>query len=268
MSSVMPTATVDLSGLQQAIPLIVAGSRRTLMEQCVTSLAYIVKNTQEVTPAASLSRIDSQLGATSTPILASRGKNKGQPLKSGKSDVSVLSNSVASKIVLARMSPNSKYSKMTGNRWPVARPDFHGRTDSSSAFWGYVKGVAERMVKARHSSTHFLQAGWNPALRQLFSNSFFRGSKKGSSGTENQLNSLPSDKFGGTALQTSLSDKFSVSAYNSIGENGNSVLGRKHRDALLKFGLPALEKGIARELSSINAKLEERAARELSKIKV
>jgi hypothetical protein len=73
------------------------------------------------------------------------------------------------RIVLARMHPNSKFSMMTGNRWGIpadAVPDFNrgrGRgsgTDSQALFWAWVKQVAERMVKARHSSKGFLKRTW------------------------------------------------------------------------------------------------------------
>lgn len=33
-------------------------------------------------------------------------------------------------------------------------------TDSAAMFWGWVKQVAERMIRARHSSTGFLKKSW------------------------------------------------------------------------------------------------------------
>lgn len=110
---------------------------------------------------------------TSTPKVSTRGPRKGQPLKSGAADIEVPDMNMAMKIVIARMNPQSKYSLSTGNRWPVATPGgggwhpmirgfarAYGAENAFAMAVDAIRPIAERMVKARHSSTGFLKKSW------------------------------------------------------------------------------------------------------------
>ena len=118
----------------------------------------------------SQSTIDSDMQVTVTPIVSAGSK--------GQTNItSNVEKTRAMMIVVARMHPNSKYSMETGNRWPVAipmsglgvsrgsgfgpfMPSPLDRMAAKLNFWNFVEQVAERMVKARHSSTGFLKKSW------------------------------------------------------------------------------------------------------------
>jgi hypothetical protein len=40
--------------------------------------------------------------------------------------------------------------------------------EGEAAFWDKIEEVAKRMVKSRHSSTHFFQASWTAVIKKLF----------------------------------------------------------------------------------------------------
>jgi hypothetical protein len=143
--------------------------------RCINSTAYhVIKDVVESNggfPVVSQGTIDSDMQVTSTPKVSTRGPRKGQALASGAADVEVPDMSVAMKIVIARMNPASKYSLSTGNRWPVATQGgwhamirgFAKAYGSQNAFamaMDVIRPIAERMVKARHSSTGFLKKSW------------------------------------------------------------------------------------------------------------
>ena len=122
-------------------------------------------------PVVSQSTIDSDMQVTSTPILSTRGSRKGLPLKDGSTELEVPDMSAAMKIVIARMNPQSKYSLSTGNRWPVAtQGGWHAMISGFGKAYGVenafamaldaIRPIAERMVRARHSSPGFLKHSW------------------------------------------------------------------------------------------------------------
>lgn len=174
------TCKVDTSNLMRAQMVLLRHSKRS-PARCINSTAYhVIKDVVESDggfPVVSQSTIDSDMEVTTTPKLATKGPRKGLPIKSGASDVEVPDMSAAMKIVIARMNPQSKYSLSTGNRWPVSSPggwhafikqfsmpkDYRHGIPNGSAFalaLGAIRPIAERMVKARHSSTGFLKQAW------------------------------------------------------------------------------------------------------------
>ena len=203
------------------------------------TVLHVIRKAQELSPVVRQGRIDTDMQVTVTPILSLKGKRKGLPLKDGSKNIEVLSHSRAAMIVVSRMHPNSKYSKLTGNRWPVAMPDFHGRRDGGAAFWGYVKETAERMVRARHSSTGFLKHSWAAIIQKLLPLVKDGGGKGEISNQKSVLlsgNVFPA--VGGSSVAV-------CRVENTIGLlNKNSVLGNKYNQAaVVKLG-PVLQDAI------------------------
>jgi hypothetical protein len=167
------TCTVDTSNLMRANMLLMRHSRRS-PARCINSTAYhVIKDVVDANggfPVVAQSTIDTDMHVTVTPVVSAGSRG----------EVNITGNvekTRAMMIVVARMHPNSKYSMMTGNRWPLAFPDSQGitfvggqigprspspleRMANKINFWNYVEQVAERMVKARHSSTGFLKKSW------------------------------------------------------------------------------------------------------------
>lgn len=163
------TCNVDVSNLMRAQVILMRHSSRT-PARCLNSTAYhVIKDVVEAGsgfPVVAQGTIDADMEVTVTPKIAMSGKRKGLPYKNGATDIEVPDMSAAMLIVMARMNPDSKYSRMTGNRWPVPRiriKDFartYGDANAMQMFFEVIRPIAERMVRARHSSTGFLKKSW------------------------------------------------------------------------------------------------------------
>lgn len=262
----MITMTVDISNLAAAIPRILAFGRRTMQDQCVTSVTFIALRAQKLTPAATVGRIDSDLEVDVSPVLSTRGKRKGLPLKSGKKTVAVKAGvrvPIGVLIVMARTNPNSKYSRLTGNRWPIlGMPSGPG---SGPARGQFIAAQLQRMTMARHSSTNFLQTGWTPAIRAGLASEFYRynsafGSRRDARLTPNSMNKIAPDQLG-TLIVAMTGDSVVVTATNDVGEpvgKSNATLAEKHRKALIEYGGPALQQAVDEEAGGIAAEVDRR----------
>lgn len=273
MANVELTASVDTSGLRKAIPEIVAFGRRTMLEQCVTSAAYICRNAMELTPATPLSRINADMQATLSPAVnkngsLSRNKRKQQAV------VNLPDRSAADMIVIARMHPQSKFNQITGGRWKLERPAFsaakftraYGESGGAMAkeqFWNWVREKAVRMVKSRRSSANYLKSGWKAAIRKLFAHPDFKGKQRRGNykSLVNPLNTLNND-MGDIDVRRTL-DEVNVMASNDVGlayGQSNPILAEKHRAALIRHGLPAAQTACLMEEQSIKGEVERRLA--------
>lgn len=168
------TCTTDTSNLMRAQLILIRHSKRS-PARCVNSTAYhVIKDVVEADggfPVVAQSTIDADMEVTSTPKISTRGPRKGLPVKGAAPEIEVPDMSMAMKIVIARMNPRSKYSLSTGNRWPVAtQGGWHAMIRGFARAYGSenafamaldaIRPIAERMVKARHSSTGFLKKSW------------------------------------------------------------------------------------------------------------
>lgn len=240
--------TMDTRGLQAAILEVVPKTRRTVAEQCVTSMGMILQDTQtygdNAIPFVDIGRMDAELDAPAdipfshTNSLGIKTEGTHQPgITEGEM------------IVIARMHPNSRYSQLTGNRWPVAMPDFSGRRDGGSAFWGFVKTVKERMRMGRHSSGHFLQSGFKWAIEQCVTSDLFKNPyrKRDALSSANQLNTLDYKELGRLDMTSPDAPNFRITAENNVGQDGNEVLDAKHRQALIDYASGPLQDAIEKE---------------------
>ena len=262
----MMTMSVDVSALSRAVPRITAFGRRTIQEQCVTSVTFIALRAQKLTPAASVGRIDADLEVEVSPVLSTRGKRKGLPLKSGKKSVQAQRGvrvPIGVLIVMARMDPNSKYSRLTGNRWPLlGLPTGPGTAAARQQFIG---AALSRMTMGRHSSTHFLETGWTPAIRTGLASEFYRynpsfGTRKAARAVPNSSNRLAPDALGTMIIELT-GDMCVVTATNDVGEaTGKSTakLAEKHREALIEYGTKPLQQAVDEETASITTEIDRR----------
>ena len=253
------TSVVDVSVIQNAIPELVAFGRRTLREQCTTSAGIIAVNSQKRTPFVEIGTIDAELDVDRTPVRKFRNKRTAKFVKDN--NLGNLTWTEGMMIAVQRTNPNSPFSLLTGNRWPIA---YSGGL-KGYARWEFFKAAAERMRSARHSSTHFLQHGWTPGIKTLLGSPDFKGwnSKYGGGvmrsdkNTEvNPLNDLSPELLGSATFKEGEND-FEVTTENAIGDNGNDVLAKKHRKAMYDYALPVLQEEIYREGAVINAKIQE-----------
>lgn len=266
MTGVSLTIQADTSRLEKAIFRILAFGRRTMQEQCVTSATFIALRAQKLMPATDIGRIDVELEVEVSPVLATRGKRKGMPLKSGKKTVALQKGArvpLAVLIVMARGNPTSNFSRLTGNRWPAAKlPTGPGTAAARQAMIG---AQIQRMTMSRHSSSHFLQTGWSPAIRAGLASPFFKynpafGSRKAARSFPNTGNKVSVDDLGTLTIDLS-GENCIVTVANNAGEpvgKSNDTLANKHRRALIEYGAPALQQAIDEEAANIEREVQRR----------
>jgi hypothetical protein len=242
------SAVVDTSSIQKAIALASRTTTRT-MEKLLGDTAYRVAwKAGKYTPFVSLSTIDEEMEATTTPVLSTRGARKGLPLKSGKNIVSMNGSGLnfAMKLVQARMNPNSPFNLATDQRWFLQNPHL-----SKVSLYLWLEQKAQEMVKARHSSTHFLQSGWK-AVKQKIKAAGYRisgGAALGTSDDSNALNTINSSQLAqlGDLTRTGNADSEiqTITISNLVGTSSNyPSLDKEHNDALLDHGAPALQRAV------------------------
>jgi hypothetical protein len=250
------TVSVDTRGLQAAIPVLVEYGRRTTEEQCVTSMGMILQDAQNLTPFVATIRMDAELeveafGVTKTGRLSKAKKPRRKDYR--------VQGQEGLMIVIARMHPNSNYNRITGGRWALQKPPTKGEQE----FWEWVADALSRMTRARHSSGHFLQAGYIAARDACVSSPLFKNRYRARSSGDavNKLNTLDRKRLGSIEMSGLASDTFLIRAENNVGDRegaGNDVLDAKHRQALIDYSLPALEDAVKKETEACEAELERR----------
>ena len=140
------------------------------------TMLFVVRAAQKATPATEISRIDSELHVQVTPAIGKRG----QPLslKSarnrryhtdrtpvGQGDFSAVP--LTWLIISARAKLGSRYNLATSARWQIGGGIHPLKGRKVAEFAGIMQAIESRMVKARHSSTHFLQSSWTNIIERL-----------------------------------------------------------------------------------------------------
>lgn len=243
MNAAAKTVTIDTRELEREVfPALLAYGRRTLQEQCVTSATFMAFNWQKGIPFTEIATIDAELDTVVRVTKDGRTWTRGMT------------------IAQQRTNPNSAYSLATGNRWPLAKP-----TGSNIQKFQYYQAAAERMKLRRHSSTHFIQSGCTPIIREGLISPYYKynsafGSRREAKADRNPLNTINPEQLGGLIIDLK-GDDCVVTGYNAVGENegeSNDVLAAKHRRAAIEHGVPALEAAEAQERTSGYAELQRR----------
>lgn len=256
------TCRLDLSNLNRVQTILARHSKRG-PARCVNSTAYfVIKDVVEADggfPVVSQSTIDSDMNVVTSPGLLKSGQlsmakgRQNEMIAFGNrtpdaEDVSTVN--TAMRIVLARMHPNSKFSIDTGNRWGIpagSAPSFgrgSGRSgqDASTLFWAWVKQVAEKMIRARHSSTGFLKKSWIDLKVSILP--FAMGRAVSSAPVLTDYSEVkPAQEGGNLAVCT-------VSNTLGVGSRTTKELSEKYNQANHAIAGPRLQKAINREFES------------------
>ncbi len=269
MSAITLYSTVDTSEINRLLPRIVEFGRRTLREQCVTSAAFIAQDAQQNTPAVGIGQIDAELQVDVVGLTAKGRKSRAKyPATRRVTIQKGVRVPLAVLIVMARTNPNSAYSRMTGNRWPLSMGMLPTGKGTAAARQAIIAGWISRMTMARHSTTHFLQHGWAPVIRTLLSDpAYYAGKSKMRINAQtkiNPLNTLTANSDLGRAIIELTGDQCVVMGENAVGEGGNAVLDEKHRQALILHGTPPLQEAINREAATMDAKLQSYIDRQMA----
>jgi len=242
------TCNVDVSNLMRAQKILMRHSSRT-PARCLNSTAYhVIKDVIEAGggfPVVAQATIDTDMEVTVTPKIAISGKRKGLPLRSGATDIDIPDFSTATLIVMARMNPNSKYSLSTGNRWPLPKiriRDFakaYGDANALQMFFEAIRPMAERMVRARHSSTGFLKKSWIDVKVALAPFAFGKSSSTGAISTD-YSEIKPANAGGPLAVCV-------VSNTLGVGLKTTKELSESYNSANHRIGEPRLQAAVNRE---------------------
>lgn len=157
---------IDTSNLMKAQALFQRHSKRDPAESLNKTVLFIARDAQRRTPFVTIGRIDAQLNVQTTRRISTRTGKPVSPKTKNANLVNVTEGGAATKITLARLHMFSRYNKMTDFRYWLPLESF-SPGQGQSGFWKKIDMVATRMVKARHSSTHFFQASWGAIIRLL-----------------------------------------------------------------------------------------------------
>lgn len=160
--------SIDTRNLNRAQEDLLKYSKRTPEVSVATAGFMVARQTAREAHRASVSGIDSQLGVTSTVGLVTRGKRKGLPKKNGALAIQFPrlggDLTVADKIILARMWPNSKVNQIENWRYALLLPSFYG---NKAELMATVRSLAQKMVKGRHKSIAFIASSAGAVWRAL-----------------------------------------------------------------------------------------------------
>ena len=200
-----------------------------------------------------IARIDAELAVEVTPRLGKRG----QPLSMRSSKNRMYkSNLGPSKrppipftwlLIGARANPYSEYKRRTGQRWALPQHPFKGKKRSD--FADIMQKSVTRMVKARHSSSGFLQVGWLACVNEAEASGaiptkYRRGRSVGAPTSAVKRRANP--ELGHFIPAVEGSPNVQCTIENRAGMAGGlGILDQKRNEALWRVGEPALNAAIA-----------------------
>ena len=238
------TFTIDTTGLAKGIAAASLVTKRTMPELVNTSAYWIAVNAKGAMPFVTPEKIDSELGVIKQAVIGKRGKAlKGKfnyRTRINPNLQSATGTSLAEMIVMARTNPSSNYNRLTGGRW--ALPSLKGMTKEGRK--AAIAKLVDKMIKSRHSSTHFLIAGWMPAiirLKEFAVQKMMRGASP-NFGMRNYYGGpigygKPSSPNQDTGCFAEIANEIGTEGANSKAQN----------DALQKYGARGLQDAVDRE---------------------
>lgn len=238
---------IDTTNLHRAVQLAAEYNQRTPTLMVATAGFFVARAVSRDVHRASISDIDSKLGLTAEPIISSRGKRKGLPLKSGKKNLIATDQgtvTVAERIILARFWPGSPYNVKTNQRWAIDRTSF----SPGQGALGFILAVHIRslsMANRRHQSVAMLASSAVPIIKD-FEKSVAPKYRRGSGTTDlegiQHTMGLYKNRIGdGTVTATentaTAEGDFNVGLFPSL-------ISQQENDASWKWLAPALQKAV------------------------
>jgi hypothetical protein len=163
--------------------------------------------------------------------------------------------SAAMAITIARMNPQSAYSLSTGNRWPVASQGgwhamikgfarAYGAQNAYSMALDAIRPIAERMVRARHSSPGFLKKSWIDLKVALIPFAMGQSNPFGGGGMLTNYADVSPAKEGSSMAVCRVSNTLGT------GYQTTKELSEKYNEANHRIAEPRLQAAISREFDS------------------
>lgn len=233
--------TVDTSNLMAALTIMQQYSRHTPAESLNRTALFVLRKTLKLTPAASISRIDTSLMVETSPAVLKSGKlsrnKKRQNEVVTESMFRPTAAPLAALIINASVirpdigaTPSAKrYNQRTGFRWARMQSPFRGVPRAAGA--AAMRAAISRMTKSRHSSTHFLQATIGLLIRMLlpFVPAGYRGGASAGPGkdTNPDLGEVTPAVGGSTTATCVIENKLGMSGmYGELDARRNAAMHR------------------------------------------
>ena len=172
----VPTYTLDTSNWMKAYTILMRFSKTEPSQALHRSVAFVVNDAKRHTPFTDISRIDTELMVEATPAVLKSGqlskdkKRQREVITAIKGSSPPLAALIISAQVLrvdttASQPGMSNYNRLTDMKYARTASPFKGVSRAAGA--ALMTAAISRMVKARHSSTHFFQISWNSILAKL-----------------------------------------------------------------------------------------------------
>ena len=166
-------ATVDTSSLLVALNLAARSTTRKMAKLLKDTALSTAFKWQNATPAMAQIWIDARMevdvisytNASRTRL--SRNKRGTAFTKTPASPFLTKPVPLGVLIVMARHRSGSRWNQMTDNRWSLAGATLPGGPGSARARQDQIGAELTRMIRSRHSSTHFLQLGITDIIKEL-----------------------------------------------------------------------------------------------------
>ena len=242
---------------------------RSMREIVCTAALEVAIGARANMPYVEQSTIDSELGVFVTPPMNKRGSRaiytrKNRIYGSMRQNLTqkpwLHTNApLAALIVNAQVNYQSVYNARTNRRYYRAASPFKGK--SPIAGRAAMSAAINRMIRSRHSSTHFLQSAWVDAIRALAPHSVNRGRARlagpggGNPGTWHNPH--------GSAIITENNASVSVFIENAIGLEGPNA--QNFNAALWLHGSAGLQAAIDAEAASMTRHILEQLAKDDAK---
>lgn len=250
---ISPQITLDYTGLRRGIAIAMDASRKELPALLEAVAFYVAVKAQNMTRYVSFQRMDSELMTVKTLRMHRNGKpysaknSKNVTLSSGRTvsikngrgrsfNVPLAAAIIQSSVILPQVYGGQRpgtYNQRTNHRYARANSPFLGKSRAAGA--QAMRAAVSRMIKARHSSSKFLQSGWVAVARQLRANYYGRPPGE----TTGRLKSKPG--FGSVDRAAS-GDEASITISNLIGMTGRNAA--NFNQALHAHGGPALQRAL------------------------
>lgn len=227
------SVAIDTSGLTRGIAAASQYSKRTLPQIVNTSAYWVAVNARKEMPFVAAEKVDSELGVIATPVVGKRGVAlKRKKTLAGKA-MGRIGVPLAAMIVVARAKAGSRYNQSTNARYALPKNPFKGVSRAEGA--AAMRALVDKMLKARHRSGHFLQAGWLGAIRMLrglVNASFLQTAAESASGGNNLGTASPASE--GATCQASIENLVGLEGQNAASFN----------QALHRYGTGPLQRAI------------------------
>lgn len=259
-------AIVETGSFDRALGLAMKWSSRAPAKIITDTARGVTFKAMAYTPAVDVQTIDTDLDVVVTPVIGKRGqvlsqryaKNRNYVARGGGAGDEPFGNvPLAWLLIGSRAKQESEYNIATSWRWMIAGA--HPlKGHKVSEFYEIMRDLVSRMVKGRHSSTHFLQAGWGAVTKKL------RSLPYGSPVIEGVDLNRPVDADLGDVKYGTTEGQFWMLLENKIGTSGpGDALNEKRNAALFLYGEPALQRALDEQARELETRYLPRAAEEL-----